>query len=94
MSNTRPKKRPGKTDDMHAEDIKAEIRKRGKSLTELSLDHGYAAAAVGLALKQRWPSVERIIAEFIGKQPHEIWPSRYDQKTKKSLVRTWRRRAA
>jgi len=63
--------------DMDREDIKAEIRKRGLTLSGLSLRHGYVDSAVRKALKTQWPKVEGIIADFLGKQPKEIWPSRY-----------------
>ncbi|WP_262417001.1 helix-turn-helix domain-containing protein [Providencia rettgeri] len=31
-------------------------------------------------MARRWPKGERIIAEFLGVAPSEIWPSRYNEK--------------
>lgn len=62
----------------HSEDIKAAIRKCGVTLTELGRRHGYSERAVSVALRQRWPAVEAIIAAFIGVEPQVLWPDRYD----------------
>lgn len=63
--------------DWDREDVKAEIRKRGLTMTDLSVLHDYTDSAVRKALKSPWPAVEKIIADFLGKKPNEIWPSRY-----------------
>jgi Ner family transcriptional regulator len=52
-------------------------KKRGHSLANLSLSHGYHATAAGKALKEPWPSVELIIAAALERRPQDIWPSRY-----------------
>lgn len=63
----------------HAEDIKAAIAKRGKTLTALALENGLCESAVRKALRQRHsPSGERVVAEFLGVQPRILWPDRYD----------------
>lgn len=63
---------------MHPEDIAAAIRKRGVSLKELSLRHGYSRSAVQMTIRYRsWSHIERIIADFIGVPPEKIWPARY-----------------
>jgi Ner family transcriptional regulator len=87
-----PKTRGG----MHREEIKAAIRMRGTTLEALSAKHGYSVRAVGLTLVRPWPAVEKIIAEFIGKPPQEIWPERYDamglpNRQRRGKVSTWRR---
>ncbi|WP_142849787.1 helix-turn-helix domain-containing protein [Telmatospirillum sp. J64-1] len=65
--------------DMHPEDIKAELRKRGGSLKSLSESWGYRSRAViSIALRQPWPDVEAKIAETLGKHPAEVWPDRYN----------------
>jgi Ner family transcriptional regulator len=69
---------PSPAKGMHREDIKAAIRKRGKTLEALSEEAGYSKSAVGMTLRKPWPAVEKIIADFIGKKPLEIWPDRYD----------------
>jgi len=64
--------------DWHPADVLAALKKRGHSLAGLSVANGYHPTAAGKALKQRWPAIERLIAEAIGIAPHEIWPSRYN----------------
>lgn len=64
---------------MHPEDIKAAIRKTGKTMQELSLEWGFSAAAVSKALTDRMPSVEPKIAKAIGIPLYRIWPDRYDK---------------
>ncbi len=57
--------------DWHPADIAAALKKRGHSLANLSLSHGYHATAVGKALKQPWPAVERVIAAALERPPEE-----------------------
>ncbi|HEY3986466.1 helix-turn-helix transcriptional regulator [Cedecea sp.] len=66
-----------KAQDWHPADIIAGIRKKGTSLAALSRDSGLASSTLANALTRRWPKGERLIAEALGKQPEEIWPSRY-----------------
>ncbi|EPF15226.1 DNA-binding transcriptional regulator Nlp [Cedecea davisae] len=66
-----------KAQDWHPADIIAGIRKKGTSLAALSRDSGLASSTLANALTRRWPKGERLIAEALGKQPQEIWPSRY-----------------
>lgn len=64
--------------DWHKEDIKAALRKRGYTLRGLSFANGYLCAdTVNQALFKSFPKAERIIADALGMQPEEIWPSRY-----------------
>ncbi|HTH39787.1 MAG TPA: helix-turn-helix transcriptional regulator [Rhodocyclaceae bacterium] len=65
------------TSDMNRYDLLAEIRKRGSSLRQLSVAHGYSPDALRNALLRPWPKAEAIIAGFLGLTPQEIWPSRY-----------------
>ncbi len=64
--------------DTHPEDIKAMIRKRGCSLEALSLRLGYCRSAVDTALRRPWPAVQAGIASFLGVEPTDLWPSRYE----------------
>lgn len=66
-------------EDWHRADIKAALEKtpEGWSSRRLSEAHGYHHTAVSEALKRPWPAVERIIANALGLEPWEIWPSRY-----------------
>ncbi|WP_369308753.1 helix-turn-helix domain-containing protein [Providencia rettgeri] len=63
--------------DWHPADIIAAIKKKGSSLSELSRQAGLNSSTLNNALSRRWPKGERIIAEFLGVAPTEIWPSRY-----------------
>jgi len=74
--------------DWHRADIKAALEKAGWSLSRLSLHHGYKSRwQLKNALNVHWPKGERLIAEAIGVDPAEIWPSRYAGKnsTRNSL---------
>lgn len=64
--------------DWHPADVLAALKKRGKTLSGLSVAHGYHPTAAGKALKRRWPAMEALIAREIGVEPRTIWPSRYD----------------
>lgn len=70
---------PNKT-NMHPEDLKAAIRKTGKTLVGLSLELGYSAPAVGMALSRRWHEVRVGIAEHLGTTLHALWPEDYTTK--------------
>lgn len=64
--------------DMHPEDIKAEIRKRGYNLTELAEINGLAKQSVSEAIRSRASAkAEKIIGDLLDMDPAEIWPSRY-----------------
>lgn len=77
--------------DWHAEQVKAAVRMRGSTLSALAGANGYEASSFGRALRRPWPTVERIIAQFLGKKPQQIWPSRYDRSG--SPIRSNARRA-
>lgn len=63
----------------HKEDIKAAIRKRGKTLGQLALDADLYESAVRVALITPSYMAEQVIAAFIGVPANEIWPDRYDK---------------
>lgn len=48
------------------------------SFTRLSRLNGYASGSLKMALRRPWPRAEKVIADFIGIPPQQIWPSRYD----------------
>jgi Ner family transcriptional regulator len=77
--------------DWHPADVLAALKKRGKTLSGLSIAHGYHATAAGKALKHPWPAMEALIAAALGLKPEEIWPSRY---VGKRLGSTGRSKAA
>jgi len=63
--------------DWHPADVLAALKKRGKTLSGLSVANGYHPTAAGKALKRRWPALEAIIANALELSPAQIWPSRY-----------------
>lgn len=63
--------------DWHRADVIAALKKKGFSLASLSRDAGLGARTLNNALERRYPKAEKIIAEAIGVEPFEIWPSRY-----------------
>lgn len=64
--------------DMHPEDIKAAVRKRGATLSDLAREHGVHKQGLALALRARVSArAETIIADFLEIPPAKIWPSRY-----------------
>lgn len=64
--------------DMHKADIKAALEKAGTNLHRLGQLHGYAKWSAYDVLKKSCPKIERIVADVLGKEPWDIWPSRYD----------------
>jgi len=73
MARTRARKR-----GWHREDIKAEIRKRGTTVTKLAQDHGLSDSACRVALIRPSPAGELVISSFLGVPLQELWPDRYD----------------
>ena len=71
--------------DWHPADIQAALKKRGLSLTGLSIANGYHRTAVGKALSHSWPKMEHIIATALDETPQAIWPSRYPPLTADAL---------
>lgn len=63
--------------DWHKADIVAALWKSGTSLQRLARKHGYAPDSGHGPLHRPWPKFERLIAEALGVQPQDIWPSRY-----------------
>lgn len=58
--------------------IKAEIRRRGKTLTALAKEAGYQPATVRWAFIRPFPGANRAIAQFLGLSVQELWPDWYD----------------
>lgn len=63
--------------DMHKEDIKAAVRKRGKTMTGLSREAGLHDLTATLSLTRPIPRANRAIAAFLNMTVHDIWPSWY-----------------
>ena len=64
--------------NMHRAYIIAMIQEKGKTLYQLSVEAGLHPRTLGNALDRKYPKGEKIIADFIGKTPEEIWPTRYE----------------
>ncbi|WP_312229150.1 helix-turn-helix domain-containing protein [Pseudescherichia sp.] len=58
-------------------DIVAALHKRGYSIRELSIQAGLKPDTLKNVLSRAYPKAERIIADAIGVEPAQIWPSRY-----------------
>ncbi|EEP68072.1 hypothetical protein GCWU000324_02323 [Kingella oralis ATCC 51147] len=65
--------------DMHPELIRAEIRMRGKTLTDLARLYDVSPKVVSMALKQPSLAGEKAIATFLNKSLHELFPERWTQ---------------
>ena len=63
--------------DWHRADVIAALKKKGTSVTALSRENGLAPGTLSNALRFPWPKGEQIIADAIGVEPKQIWPSRY-----------------
>ena len=66
-----------KCEDKSRYDIVADLRKRGKSLAALGRENGLSISTVKNALDKPYPRGGRIIADALGVEPRDIWPSRY-----------------
>lgn len=65
--------------DWHPEDVKAALRKKGTTLTALSLKHGFSESLVRRVIGSgRSARVQALIARILKADPKAIWPSRYN----------------
>ncbi|MEM6839671.1 MAG: helix-turn-helix domain-containing protein [Cyanobacteria bacterium P01_C01_bin.120] len=64
---------------MHPEDIKATLRKRGTSFAQIARDLSVDRSTVTNAVKgvHRSRRIEKAVAEALGKELREVFPSRY-----------------
>ncbi len=73
--------------DWHKEDIKAALAKKGWSMRQLALKHGYSSGSTLTQVFYRsFPKAEKIIADELGLTPEEIWPSRVVARNHKKIV--------
>lgn len=63
----------------HKEDIKAEIYKRGATMSSLARAHKVPESTVRNALSKPVKSAELIISRFLNIPLHELWPSRWTE---------------
>ena len=66
-----------KTSGWHQQDIQSEIRKRGSTIAELSRQHGLNRGTLQGVFSKRYPKGQAIVAAFIGRSRHELWPHWY-----------------
>jgi lambda repressor-like predicted transcriptional regulator len=66
------------------EAIKAEIRRRGQTLSGLSKGLGFSASAVSrrLLLDQAWPLLDVRLADFLDTTPRDLFPKHYTSEGK------------
>lgn len=69
-----------KNQDWHAEQVKAAVRMRGKTLAQLSREAGLKPDTMRNVFRCHIPRYEGLIAEYLGVDPAQIWPSRYQIK--------------
>lgn len=66
--------------DWDPADIVCALRKAGYTLSKLAFEHGLKdSSGLSVAMVRSFPKGEKRIAEAIGKEPKEIWPSRYNE---------------
>ena len=70
---------------MHPEDIKAEIKKAGYTMTKLANENGikYGSTLNQVFINPNYPKAERIISQAIGIPVEKIWPSRSEARLKR-----------
>lgn len=61
--------------DKHA--IRAEVHRKGTTLTRIALDAGLEASACRTALIRRHYAGERALASYLEINPSILWPNRY-----------------
>lgn len=58
--------------------IRAEIHRRGGTLTKIAKANKLSDATCRMALLKSCPAGERAIAKFLKLPAHALWPDRYD----------------
>jgi len=71
----------------HAEDIKAAVRKKGRSLKALALGNGLSESACRASLCRPQPAADKVIAEFLGVPLFKLWPDRYGRNGERRTTR-------
>ena len=63
---------------MHPADIQAEVKKRGTNMTQLAISWGFPESAIRCALIRPSPRIDPLIAKYLNKPLHVVFPDRYD----------------
>lgn len=64
--------------DWHRADVIAAFKKRGTTITRVARELGMCDSYLMQATGKPYPKAERILAEYLGMNPQDIWPSRYN----------------
>jgi Ner family transcriptional regulator len=72
--------------DWHPAQVKAALEMAGTNLSRLAKKHGYAH--INEVLNRPWVAAERVVAKALGKEPEEIWPSRYQRSRDRAITLT------
>ncbi|HEY0328813.1 Ner family transcriptional regulator [Rhodopseudomonas rhenobacensis] len=72
--------------------IKAEVQRRGETLTGLAIDAGLEESACRVALVRRNTRGEQAIAAYLGIPVEDLWPDRHKMPKRKTIAE--RRRLA
>lgn len=71
--------KPSSHRDWSGNKIRVAVKNSGTSIRQLSIAEGLKPESFGQALHRQYPNAERAIAQAIGCEPREIWPSRYER---------------
>lgn len=72
--------------------VKAEVERRGGSLTKIANELGVTPATVTAVKTVPVPRAQQAIANFIGVAPTAIWPTRYSAHGLPVNPTAWRRK--
>lgn len=61
--------------------IRAEVHRRGSTLTKIAMTAGLEASACRVALVRRNYAGEKALATFLAIHPSRLWPDRYSPDT-------------
>lgn len=73
--------------DWHPADVKAALAKKGYTFAKIARKYGYHVRSPNTVLWRGWRPMERIVADIIGVEPEEIWPSRYEAAPRRFITR-------
>lgn len=65
--------------NIHPEDARARIRKRGLTLTALAARAGLHVSAISHCLRRCIPAANQAVAAHLGVAPAELWPEWFDR---------------
>lgn len=72
--------------DIESGYVQAALKHRGFTVAKLAKEHGLAPSTLNAVWARKYPRAERIIADALGLEPRDIWPSRYLSNTKSQVA--------